>query len=229
MAMHLIRDLDQLKKDLLSMGALVEESLSKAVTALVDRRDDLVQEVIDSDNEIDEREVGVEEECLKMLALHQPVASDLRFIVTVMKVNSDLERMGDHAVNMAERARFLNRQPQLALNINFGALARYVQLMVRESLDSLVNRDSKLAHRVCRDDGHVDEENRKLYHWLVDQMAADPSLVPAGVEVLSASKQLERIADLATNIAEDVVFLIDGDVIRHRMTSSPVSDEEAKA
>jgi len=229
MAMHLQRDLDQLKRDLLTMGALVEESLSKAVTALVDRREELVQEVLDGDYEIDEREVKVEEECLKMLALHQPVASDLRFIVTVMKVNSDLERMGDHAVNIAERARFLNQHPQLQVNINLGALARYVQLMVRESLDSLVNRDGKLARRVCRDDQHVDDENRRLYGWLTEQMMQKPDLVACGMELLSASKQLERVADLATNIAEDVIFLLEGEVIRHRMTATLIKDGDTSS
>lgn len=229
MLMHLQRDLDQLKRNLLTMGALVEESLNKAVTALVDRRDDLVQEVLDSDDDIDSREVEVEEECLKMLALHQPVASDLRFIITVMKVNSDLERMGDHAVNIAERARFLNRSPQLQININLGALARYVQLMVRESLDSLVNRDGKLARRVCRDDNHVDDENRRLYAWLTEQMIATPEIVPPGLELLSASKQLERVADLATNIAEDVIFLLEGEVIRHRMMASPHSEGDTSS
>jgi phosphate transport system protein len=216
MSQHLMRDLEHLKKELLLMGTLVEEALSKAVTALVDRRGDIVDEIIAGDEEIDHREVMVEEDCLKILALHQPVAADLRFIVSVMKVNSDLERMGDHAVNIAERARYLCRKPPLTMTVNLSALVRYVQLMVRESLDALINRDARLARQVCRDDEHVDEQNRLIHRELVGQMGQHPDLVEPAVDMLSVSKQLERVADLATNIAEDVVFMVEGDLIRHR-------------
>jgi phosphate transport system protein len=220
MSKHLDRDLEHLKKELLMMGALVEEQLSKAVTSLVERRDDLVDEILEGDEDIDHREVVVEEDCLKMLALHQPVAADLRFIVTIMKVNSDLERMGDHAVNIAERARYLSRRPALKLTVNLSAMVRYVQLMVRESLDALVNRDPKLARRVCLDDAFVDEQNKQMHRDLIAQMKASPDIVEPASDMLSVSKQLERVADLATNIAEDVVFMVEGELIRHRTSSS---------
>ncbi len=221
MAKHLQRDLDYLKKALLEVGSKVEEAANKAIMALVERRQDLAAEVIDHDNEIDRDEVLIEEECLKVLALHQPVASDLRFVVGVMKVNNDLERMGDQAVNIAERAAFLAQQPPLGVPLDFNRMIEVVQKMVRTALDAHVNLDTQLARTVGGMDDEVDEIHRSMFETLQERMRVDSELVDRAVAYLSASRDLERIADLATNVAEDVVFMVDGDVIRHRASEQP--------
>ena len=216
MTKHLVRDLTNLKKLLLEVGAMVEEATDKAITALTQRRAEVASEVIASDNEIDSKEVLIEEECLKILALHQPVASDLRFVIAALKVNNDLERMGDQAVNIAERAAALAEQPPLQIPLNVDRMADVVQQMVRSSLDAHVNLDTELALSVCRMDDEVDDLNREMFSIMQAEMSKDPSLVVRAVHYLSASRDLERIADLATNIAEDVVFMVEGDVIRHQ-------------
>lgn len=216
MSKHLQRDLDEVKRELLAMGGLVEEQTDKAIAALVRREPGLAAEVVARDDEVDAREVALEEECLKLLALHQPVATDLRFIVTAMKVNNDLERMGDLAVNIAERATFLASQPPLALPIDLAAMTEQVRAMLRDSLDALVNLDVGQARRVLGEDDEVDRRHKEMYHVCQDLMKSDPANVERAVATLSASRNLERIADLATNVAEDLVFLVEGEVIRHR-------------
>lgn len=213
---HLERDLDRLKRHMLTMGAMVEEAVNKAITALVDRRPELAEEVMQGDTEIDETELMIEEECLKALALHQPVAKDLRFVICAMKVNNDLERMGDLAINIAERALFLAGEPPIGVPLDFVRMADSVRSMVRDSLDSLVNLDTTIARSVCAADDEVDDINRDMYVKLQALMRKDGDSVERAVHTLSASRHLERIADLATNIAEDVVFLVEGEVIRHR-------------
>jgi phosphate transport system protein len=224
MAQHLLRDLENLKKEVLTMGAMVEEAILKATTSLVNRRGELAEEVLSRDHEIDLKELAVEEECLKLLALHQPVAKDLRFIVAVMKVNNDLERMGDLAANIAERAAYLCRQDPIPVPDIFDQLVEKVRSMVRGSLDALVNQDPMLARKVCRDDDEVDRFHREMYRVLEKIMADDPATVSRAINTLSCSRNLERIADAATNIAEDVVFMVEGEVIRHRTGSFWKSD-----
>jgi len=216
MSKHLLRDMENLKKEILGAGAIVEEATNKAITSLVDRRPELAEEVMAGDDEIDEKEVNIEEECLKILALHQPVATDLRFIVAVMKVNNDLERMGDLAVNIAERAAYLSAHDPIELPLDFTRMADKVRSMLRESLDALVNLDARLARRICGQDEVVDAINREMFVALQDLMYREPETIQRAVHTLSASRHLERIADLATNIAEDVIFLVEGEVIRHR-------------
>lgn len=213
---HLQRDLERLKKDLLTMGSMVEESTNKAITALLDRRPELAQEVSRGDDRIDRKEVEIEEEALKVLALHQPVASDLRFVISVLKVNNDLERMGDLASNIADRADFLCGQPPIQVPLDFGIMGQKVRRMVRDALDSLVNLDTRLARQVCREDSEVDELHRGMFDKLQAVMYRDSSTIERAVHTISASRNLERIADLTTNIAEDVVFLVEGELIRHR-------------
>jgi len=213
---HLERDLEHLKKEILTMGGMVEEAIDRAIESLLNRDHKLAQEILDGDSIIDDHEVAVEEECLKILALHQPVATDLRFIVGAIKVNNDLERMGDVAVNIAERAAFLATHPPLPSRLDFTKMTRQVQSMVRESLDALVNMDTALARKVMREDDQVDEMNRRMFGILQEVMASDTALVERAVHNLSVSRHLERIADLATNIAEDVVFMVDGEIVRHR-------------
>ncbi len=218
MQRHLERDLDQVKKQLLEVGAMVEEVVNTAITALTERKSDLADEVIDNDDEIDIRELAIEEECLKILALHQPVASDLRFVVGVMKVNNDLERMGDQAVNIAEHAQYIAEHPPLGVPLDYHRMADVVRKMVRSSLDAQVNQNTELARQVCLMDDEVDELHSGMFEILEARMKQDPDEVERAVHYLSASGNLERIADLATNIAEDVVFMVEGEVIRHRST-----------
>jgi phosphate transport system protein len=215
MTKHLERDLAHLKRELLGLGALVEEATNKAITALVNRRADVADEVRNGDDLIDGRELEIEEECLKLLALYQPMATDLRFIVAVMKVNNDLERMGDLAVNIADRAFDMAMAQPAVPPGDLLTMAERVRAMVRESLDALVNRDCELARKVVRDDEDVDDMHKRMFKFLEELMMKDATLVALGVHTLSASRHLERIADLATNIAEDVVFMVEGEVIRH--------------
>lgn len=217
MSKHLERDLNQLKKKILTMGAMVESAANKAINALVQRRLSWAEEVMAGDDEIDSHEVEIEEDCLKALALHQPVAADLRFIITTLKVNNDLERMGDLAVNIAERAAYLTTHEPIQVPVDFTRMIAIVRGMVRDSLDALVKRDAALARRVCQRDDEVDELNRNMYDLLQDLMARDPQAIKRAVHTLSASRHLERIGDLATNIAEDVVFMVEGEIVRHRL------------
>lgn len=212
---HLNRDMEELKKEILILGSMVEDATNKAIVALVNRRFELSQEVIDGDDEIDKRELKVEDLCLKMLALHQPVAGDLRFIITILKVNNYLERMGDMATNIAERAAYLSTHQPMHISEDFLRMAEVTRLMQRECLDALVNRDSELAERVRKRDDEVDELNRKIFAALMDGMIEDGTLIKRSMNFISVCYQLERIADLADNIAEDVVFMVTGDVIRH--------------
>lgn len=215
MTKHLLRDLETVKKHLLTMGGLVEEATDLAITAVIDRRKDLAEQVVAGDDRIDAMELEIEDECLKILALHQPVAADLRFIITVLKVNNDLERMGDLAKNIAERAAAIAEQPPVTGSEEFRRIGERVRRMVHECIDALVNRDVDLARRVCIEDQEVDEEHRRRFDQLQELMRSDPRAVERAVHLLSISRHLERIADHATNVAEDVVFLVDGEVIRH--------------
>lgn len=217
MSKHLQRDLDHLKKQILEVGSLVEEATNKAILALTELRRDVADDVVAFDDEIDQREVVIEEECLKILALHQPVARDLRFVVGVMKVNNDLERMGDQAVNIAERAALLAGDAPLGVPLNFHRMADVAREMVRASLDAAINEDTALARKVRRMDDEVDDVHREMFTVLEDRMRQDPDTVRRAVAYLSASRDLERIADLATNIAEDVIFMVEGEVVRHRV------------
>lgn len=216
MAIHLLRDLDHLRKQVLVVGSLVEEATDKAISALVDRRPALAEEVLRGDDRIDRKEVEVEEECLKILALHQPVAADLRFIITVLKVNNDLERMGDLAVNVAERAAFLATHEPLPVQVDFPRMGGLVRSMLHDGLDALVRLDTDLARAVWSRDDEVDAANRSIRETLEDLMESAPATVERSLHTLSASRSLERMADHATNIAEDVLFMVLGEVARHR-------------
>lgn len=215
MSIHLQKDLEHLNKELLILSSMVEDATNKAILALVDRRLELARQVMREDDRINTREVLIEEECLKMLALHQPVAADLRFIVAVLKVNNDLERMGDLAVNIAERAAYLATREPLQVSLDFPKMAGGVREMVRESLDSLTSMNPRLARHVLTMDDEIDEANRGMFDILQDLMHRDPSTIERAVHMLSASRYLERIADLATNIAQDVVYIAEGRLIRH--------------
>lgn len=216
MVKHLHREIDYLKKMVLALGARIEETVYKAVRSLEENNRELAEEVIAGDAEVDQEEVDIEEECLKVLALYQPVASDLRMIVSILKINSDLERVGDLSVNIAERALFLSTQDRPNIPLDFTKMAEKTRGMLRASLDALVNRDSGAAHKVMGADDEVDEINREMYVLIQDAIREDPDRLESLIHLLSCSRHLERIADHATNIAEDVIYMIEGEIVRHQ-------------
>jgi phosphate transport system protein len=216
MSKHLQRDLDRLQEDILAMAASVEEAVQKAIRALRERRADAAEQVIDGEDKIDAEENLVEEECLKMLALHQPVAGDLRRIITALKINTDLERMADLAKDIAERALYLGGLPAMAAPAKLQAMTDLTTSMVRQSLDSFVNLDPHLARVVWRLDDEVDRLNKEIIDELIDAMRRVPEMVEPGLSLFSATRHLERIADHATNIAEGVIYMVEGEIVRHR-------------
>lgn len=216
MSKHLQRDLDNLQRDLLTLASVVEEAIQKAIKALQERQPAMARQVIDGDNIIDAEENHVEDECLKMLALHQPVAVDLRKIAAALKINSELERMGDLAEDIAERALHLAQLPPLPFPPKLQRMTDLTTTMVHQSLDAFVNLDAHQARRVCRLDDEVDRHNVEIIGEIIDLMRRSPDLVEPGISFFSAVRHLERIADHATNIAEDVVYLVEGEIIRHR-------------
>jgi phosphate transport system protein len=215
MSKHLQRDLENLQRDLLTLAASVEEAIVTAVRALQQRDAATAQEVIDGDTEIDQEENHIEEECLKMLALHQPVAVDLRRIAAALKINNELERMADLAEDIAERAAHLATLPVIPVPEGLQQMADLTTTMVRQSLDAFVNLDARQARRVCRLDDTVDQFNCDVIKELIALMRKSPDMVEPGLSLFSATRHLERIADHATNIAEDVVYLVEGVIIRH--------------
>ncbi len=215
MSLHLQREMEHLKKQLLSLCTLVEEQVEMSVRALVERDIELAVAVKNRDNEIDRREVEVEEECLKTLALHQPVAVDLRFVVAGMKMNNDLERIGDLAVNIARKAVSFARATPMEIPFDISGMWEKSRRMLRDSIQSLINRDVELARSVCVRDDEVDQMKHEIRQKAVEMMIAQPDRIPALLTLLAAARNLERIADHATNIAEDVIYMVDGSIIRH--------------
>jgi len=217
MSKHLKHDLERLEKRLLLLGARVEDTVRSSIHALLDRRADIAHKVIGADPEIDREEVEIEEECLKILALHQPVANDLRFTAACLKINNDLERIGDLAVNIAERAASMERAIAFPIPSSLRQMMEKTTSMLRRSLDSFVQANAALAREVMADDEEVDVANRKNIEAMVERMkAGSGNGVETALAFLSASKNLERIADHATNIAEDVVYMVEGEIIRHK-------------
>jgi len=212
---HLERDLERLQKRIVGYAGLVEEAIYKAVRAMHDHEVDQAQEVVDGDEAIDRGENEVTEECLKLLALHQPVAGDLRRIATTLMITTDLERMGDLAKHIAEAAVTL-AGPRYPIPAKLMQMTDLTTTLVRQSLDAFVNLDSQLARRVVRMDDEVDRYNDELIADLAAAMRKSPDAVDPGLTLFSATRNLERIADHATNIAEDVIYLIEGDIVKHR-------------
>ncbi len=216
MSLHLVRDLEALKQLLLGACAVVEKSVALAVRALETQDAALARQIIDADDEIDALEVRVEEEALKLLALYQPVAVDLRWIVSAIKINSDLERIGDLAVNIAQRAERLAGIPPPRAKLDLGLMAEKALAMLRGSLDALFNMDSALAWKVCESDDEVDALNRENYDRVREALLAVPEDVDFLIQALGVSRSLERVADHATNIAQDVIYMNEGHIVRHR-------------
>ena len=213
---HLQQECDNIKKRILALGALAEESVQMANKAIVTRDTALAHEVIMADLEIDEAEVEIEEECLKVLALYQPVAVDLRFLVAIIKINNDLERVGDEAVNIAQRVEALAKWPELSLVFDYAAMASMVQKMLGHSLDALVKLDLDTAFRVLVLDDEVDHFNRQVYETVKESLRKDNAHPGFMINLMLVSRHLERIADHATNIAEEVIMLVEGEILRHR-------------
>ena len=215
MAKRFIKELNQVKMRILSLGSLVEERVRMAVTAVESRDAQGAEEIIQNDYEIDEMEVEIEEECLKVLALHQPVAVDLRFLVTVIKINGELERIGDQAVNIAQRVGVLAKQSTPAFEFDYSHMAEKAEAMLRMSLDALVNQDNDLALKVLMLDDDVDKIQQEAYDQIKNAMKDQPDQMSYLINLLLVSRHLERLADHATNIAESVIYLIEGDIVRH--------------
>lgn len=228
MPAHLLREVENLKKDILRLGALAEQAVRDATQAMENRDEELARQVIDNDVKLDDMEVQVEESCLKILALYQPVATDLRFIIAVLKINNDLERVGDLAVNVAERAAFLATQPPVDISFDFQSMASKAQDMLKRSLDALVGFNAEIAHAVCAGDDEVDAMNRQVYLAVEEAIGAHPQQTESLIHTLSVSRHLERIADHATNIAEDVIYMIDGTIVRHKAEDYKPHPADAK-
>ncbi len=215
MERRLDQDLDRVRQMLLKMGGMVEGMVAKATQSLLDRNNQLSTDVIEGDNEVDRLEIEIDELCHLILGTKQPTAVDLRFLVAVMKINSDLERIGDSAVNIAQSVLQLNEVPPLKPYIDLPRLSLLVQDMVRRSLDAFVRRDARLATDVCESDDAVDGLYKQLFRELLTYMIEDPKTVSRALHLLLISRNMERIADHATNIAEDVIYYVEGRDIRH--------------
>ncbi|HEY2147674.1 MAG TPA: phosphate signaling complex protein PhoU [Pirellulales bacterium] len=216
MTKHILRQIDNLKQKILYVGTLVEEAIAKAISALINRDAQLAQKVIANDSVIDRMEVEVEEECLKILALYQPVAADLRFVVATLKINNDLERMGDLAKNIAKRAAFIAKADPIDVPIDFRAMATQAQNMVKQSLDALVNADANLARQVRLEDDEVDASRQRIRQQVLQGIRRSPEKTEYLLKFNSVSKHLERLADMATNVAEDVIYMVEGEIVRHQ-------------
>jgi phosphate transport system protein len=220
MTVHLVRELERLKKMILTLGALTERSVRTAIRAIESRDINEAKSVIQEDVEIDQMEVEIEEECLKLLALHQPVAIDLRFIVTVIKINSELERIADQAVNIAERMINIAKRERIQVSFDYSGMAEKTQLMLKSALDSLVNLDIELARKVIFLDDEVDKMKRDVYDKVKEAIQAQPQHVGYLINLLLISRHLERIGDHATNIAQEVIYLVEGEIHRHKNKAS---------
>lgn len=215
MTKHFDYDMDQLKKEILGLSSLVERSLHESVQSVEKRDKNLAYEVQRKDREVDLKEVEIEESCLNILAIHQPVAIDLRFIVAVLKINNDLERIGDLAGSIAQSGTHLPPAEETKYRFDFHMMSHKVKKMLHDSLTALMDLDFKLAKKVCAADDEIDEIHQNTYIMLKESFMRFPNNIDSLMTILGISRNLERIADLATNIAEDVVYMVEGSIIRH--------------
>ena len=213
---HLDKDLLRLENRIAELGGLIIESTNRCIRCIETFDKTLTAEIVDNESVINEMEVDIEEDCLKILALHQPVAFDLRFIIVVLKVNNDLERMGDQALNIAERINFLSDLDRLVLDLDFNTMGAICRNMVEKSLEALKQRDVERAQEVVDMDDEVDALHSRNYRVLQKAMEADPKIVTTAISYLTISNNIERLADLATNIAEEIIFMEGGQVVRHQ-------------
>jgi phosphate transport system protein len=214
---HMEREIENLKKKILTVSANVETALQKAIRSLRNRDATLAHQVIEGDHDIDQMEVDVEEEVLKILALYNPVAIDLRFVISVLKINNELERIGDQAANIAARTVFLNTHPKIQIPSEITKMVNGTQAMLKKSLDALINMDSKLARDVLQSDDEIDDLHRTMYGIVQQRIRSDIDRIDCWISILSVSRQLERTADQVTNIAEDVIYMVEGEIVRHQI------------
>jgi phosphate transport system protein len=226
MERHRDQELYQIRQKLLEMGGLVEEMVGSAMTSLTERDSELAKKTIDQDREVDRLEKAIDEGCLSIMATQQPTAGDLRFLVAVMKIVNDLERMGDSAKNIAQSALIINLEPPLKPYIDLPHMARLARGMVHQSLDSFVQRNTELAREVWKRDDEIDALYHQLFRELLTYMIEDPKKAPRALYLLLVAHNLERIADHATNVCEDVIYYVDGQDVRHAGTHYSEAEPE---
>ena len=219
------RELQEIKNGLLYLGAMTERAIDRGVKALLERDSDLARQVISDDNQIDKIDVEIEEKCIRLLALRQPAARDLRFITTAIKINGHLERIGDMASNIAEKAIILNEVSQIKPYIDLPRMADIARSMIKESLDALVHENVELAKKVREEDDTIDQLNEQIFRELFTFMLEDPRKIHASLYIMQISKSLERISDHAAGIADMVVYMVTGQSVRHKSSSSSESKE----
>ena len=212
---RLEEEISNLKKMLLEMATTVEEMIAKSIKALKDRNIILAEEIIKNDDKVNEMEVEIDNKCIRILALFHPEAEDLRTVTMIMKINNDLERIGDHAVNIAEKAIYLADKPPVKPLIDIPKMAEKAIEMLQESLDAFVNKDPELAVQVCKKDDEVDSLEPQIVRELITYMIADPQTIDRGLTLILIARGLERVADLATNIAEDTYYIASGKILKH--------------
>lgn len=212
---HFDEELQKVKKDLLEMASLVEESITKSLEALKKQDIKMASEIQEIDHQIDKFEIAIEEQCIELIARHQPVGADLRFLIGVIKMNNDLERMGDHAVNIASYIAYLIEQPRIKSVSNIWSMAREVKEMLNDSVKSFMDNDATRAQKVCERDSVVDEMRDETIRILLTYMLEQPETIGSAIPLLLVAKNLERIADLSTNICEDVIYIAQARVIKH--------------
>ena len=217
---HFREEFEQLKARLLEMGGLAEEEVRLAVKGLVERDNDLITKVVRGDGPLNSLHIEIDNRCFMLLALHQPVAADLRTIVSTVKINTDLERVGDLAVNIAEAAQRYAQHPPVKRLIDIPQMARVAQSMLRDSLDAFVRRDTDLAEHVLNEDDKLDDLKTQIFRELLTYMLQDPSTIQPALDLILISRHLERIGDHATNIAEDVIFIVSAKDVRHHGADS---------
>lgn len=215
MSRHLQRAIDRLMEHLIALSAKVEENVRFSIQSLDEMDRDMARQVIDRDEEIDQKEIEIEEECLQIFALHQPVAIDLRYLVAVLKINNDLERIGDLALNISKHALHIMNTQKLLKRFDYHQITEMVQQMLKKSLDSLIKLSPEIAQEVLTDDDEVDIMNKEICSEILKEMAKNPDHASVLIHFIHISRHLERIADHATNIAEDIIYLTQGDIIRH--------------
>jgi phosphate transport system protein len=217
MVVRLQREIEKLKRMIVQLSTQVEEAVYNSVKSVSDRDIRLAERVIENDVNIDQMEIDVEEECLKILALHQPVAVDLRFLVAVLKMNNDLERIGDLAVNIAKGAEFLGKRESVVVPYDYSGMSAKVQVMLRTCLDAMINLDKETARKVLAMDDEIDDIHRDMYKRIGQEIEAHPECADRLLRMMAVSKKLERIADHTTNIAEDIIYMVDGEIVRHQL------------
>lgn len=215
MEIHFDEELEMVKREVIEMATLVEESITKALEALKKRDTKLAKTIREIDHQIDKYEIAIEEKCIELIARHQPVGSDLRFLVGVIKMNNDLERMGDHAVNIADCIKFLVEEPRMKPVSNLWTMAKVVNEMLTESVESFMVNDPNRAQKVCERDSVVDEMRNEVFRILITYMLEEPDKIGAAIQYMLVARNLERIADLSTNICEDTIYIAQARVIKH--------------